>query len=129
MDILKKDLAPLTHNAWEEINDEAVSIFTSLLSARKFIDINGPKGIGYAAVPLGQLDVTDDMEKDGIKFGIHKVMPLIELRVPFTLNIWEMDNLERGAKDIDLDNLEEAAHKLIKFEEEAIYQGFDKAFI
>jgi uncharacterized linocin/CFP29 family protein len=56
-------------------------------------------------------------------------MPLIELRIPFTLNIWELDNLERGAKDIDLDSLGNAARKLSKFEEETVYKGFEKASI
>ncbi len=129
MDILKKDLAPLTKKAWEEINQEAKKIFNSLLSARRFVDVAGPKGIDYASVPLGKLDIPENGEEDGIKCGIHQVMPLVELRVPFLLDIWELDNLERGAKDINLDNLEEAAQKLSKFEETAIYKGFDKASI
>ena len=129
MDILKKDLAPLTHKAWEEINQEAKQIFNSLLTARRFVDIKGPKGIDYAAVPIGKLDLLDNIEQKGVKYGIHKVMPLIELRIPFTLDIWELDNLERGAKNVDLNNLDEAAHKLSRFEEETIFQGLDKACI
>jgi uncharacterized linocin/CFP29 family protein len=129
MDILKKNLAPLTQKAWEAINDEAKKMFHSLLSARRFVDIHGPKGIDYASVPLGILDMPENNEKNEVKYGIHKVMPLVELRIPFTLNIWELDNLERGAKNINLDNLEKAAHKLSRFEEEAIYNGFNSAFI
>lgn len=129
MDILKKNLAPLTQNAWEAINKEATQIFTSLLTARKFVDIQGPKGIDYSAVPLGKLDIVDNIKKEGVKFGIHKVMPLIELRIPFTLNIWDLDNLVRGAKNVDFTSLDEAAHNLSRFEEETIYQGLDKACI
>lgn len=129
MDILKKNLAPLTDNAWEAINKEAKQIFNSLLTARRFVDIHGPKGIDYAAVPVGKLDMPENNTGKDVKYGIHKVMPLIELRIPFTLNIWELDNLERGAKDIDLASLGEAAGKLSKFEEETIYQGFEKACI
>ncbi len=129
MDILKKNMAPLTHNAWEAINTEAKQIFNSLLSARRFVDIQGPKGIDYAAVPLGKLDLLDNIEQKGVRYGIHKVMPLIELRIPFSLNIWELDNLERGAKTVDLTSLDEAANKLSRFEEETIYQGLDQASI
>jgi len=129
MDILKRELAPLTAKAWEEINDEAKTIFNSLLSARRFNDINGPKGFKYASVSLGRLNIAENEEVDGVRYGIHEVMPLIEVRVPFSLDIWELDNLERGAKEIDLDGLEKAANKLARFEEETIYQGFDRAGI
>jgi uncharacterized linocin/CFP29 family protein len=40
-----------------------------------------------------------------------------------------MDNLERGAKDVDLGSLEEAAKKIALFEEEAIYKGFKNGMI
>jgi uncharacterized linocin/CFP29 family protein len=129
MDILKKNLAPLTDNAWEAINKEAKQLFNSLLTARRFVDINGPKGIDFAAVPVGKLDMPENITAKDVAYGIHKVMPLIELRIPFTLNIWELDNLERGAKDIDLDSLGNAARKLSKFEEETLYKGFEKASI
>jgi uncharacterized linocin/CFP29 family protein len=129
MDILKKNLAPLTDNAWEAINKEAKQLFNSLLTARRFVDINGPKGIDFAAVPVGKLDMPENITAKDVAYGIHKVMPLIELRIPFTLNIWELDNLERGAKDIDLDSLGNAARKLSKFEEETVYKGFEKASI
>jgi uncharacterized linocin/CFP29 family protein len=64
-----------------------------------------------------------------VQYGVHKVLPLVEIRMPFSLNIWELDNISRGSETFDLDNLDDAAKKLAAFEENAIYNGFNKAGI
>jgi uncharacterized linocin/CFP29 family protein len=56
-------------------------------------------------------------------------MPLVEVRMPFELDIWELDNVARGNENIDLGNLVEAAKKIARFEEDAIYKGFKPAHI
>lgn len=128
MDILRKSLAPISDHAWDEINDTALEVLTSVLSARKFVDVEGPKGWDYAALSTGRITVPKD-QKAVVKYGVHQVLPLVEARIPFELNIWELDNVARGAEDIDLDALEDAAREIAKFEENAIYEGFKAANI
>jgi uncharacterized linocin/CFP29 family protein len=123
MDILRKALAPISNEAWEEINETAKDVLTAELSARKFVDVEGPKGWGFAAVPTGRIQVPDN-QKDAVKYGIHQLLPMIETRIPFELNIWELDNVARGAENINLDALEDAARKIAQFEEKVIYEGF-----
>ena len=53
----------------------------------------------------------------------------METRIPFELDIKEMDNAVRGAKDLDLSNLEAAALKIALFEESVIYHGLPQANI
>jgi uncharacterized linocin/CFP29 family protein len=125
MDILKRSLAPITDQAWKEIEKEAKSVLTNNLSARKFVDVKGPKGFDFAAVGLGRLKVPADQQFPGVSYGIHQVQPMLEVRVPFELNIWELDNIVRGAKDIDLSPLTEAAKKAANFEDQVIYHGFE----
>lgn len=129
MDILRQSLAPITNKAWEIINEEAKETLTSALTARKFVDVDGPKGIDFAAVPLGELDVPKNQPKTKTQYGVHKVMPLVELRMPFELDIWELDNIARGKETIDVDNLITAARQVAKFEEDLIYKGFKAAQI
>ncbi len=129
MDILRKSFAPISEQAWEEINEEAKNILSSTLSARRFVAVDGPHGIDKAAVTAGELDIPARQAKTEVQYGVHKVMPLVESRIPFSLNIWELDNLSRGKEDIDLDNLQTAAQKMAAFEEKAIYDGFAKANI
>lgn len=129
MDILRKSLAPISDKAWEKINEEAKGTLSTTLSARKIIDVAGPMGFDFAAAPTGRLDIPKNQGKDGVHYGIHKVMPLVEARIPFELDIWELDNVARGNEDIDLDNLIEAAKKIARFEDEIIYKGFKPAHI
>lgn len=129
MDILKQSLAPLTKEAWEVIGSRAKRIFSSQLTARQFVDLEGPKGWNYGAVPLGRLQIPKDSKSGEVTYGIHQVLPLTEIRVPFTLNIWELDNITRGATDTDLSSLEDAARRAAEFEEKAIYYGFKQGQI
>ncbi len=128
MDILRKSKAPISTEAWEEINETAVDVLTSVLSGRKFLDVEGPKGWDFAALSAGRIHVPAN-QKGPVKFGTHQVMPLVEARIPFKLDVWELDNVARGAKDIDLDAMEDAARDIAKFEEKAIYEGFKQGNI
>ena len=129
MDILRKSFAPVSDEAWNFINDEAKSILSSALSARRFVGVDGPKGIDFASVPVGELEIPAKQAKGDVQYGVHKIMPLIEARIPFSLDIWELDNLARGSEDVDIDSLHKAAGKIAAFEENAIYHGFSKANI
>lgn len=128
MDILKKSLAPITDDAWEEITNVSKELLNSSLSARKFVDVEGPKGWDYGSVPLGRLTISTTKSQE-IKYGIHQVQPLVEVRVPFILSVWELDNITRGAMDVDLAPLEQAARKIVQFEEGTIYRGLKPAKI
>lgn len=128
MDILRRSLAPISQKAWDEINVNAKIVLTAALSARKFVDVEGPKGMNYAALSTGRIQVPAN-QKDAVKYGIHQVLPLVETRIPFELNVWELDNVARGAEDIDLGAMEDAARQIAQFEENAIYEGFKPAGI
>ena len=124
MDLLKRDLAPLTEKAWEEIDDRAAEVFKTQLTARKSVHVEGPKGIDFNAISEGKLGIIKG-NKDEVRSSKYKVTPLLEARYTFELNRWEMDNLERGAKDVDLGPLEEAVEKMAEFEDNAVYNGFE----
>lgn len=121
MDMFKRNLAPLTAEGWSEIEKRATEVLLSRLTARKVVNVQGPKGLEYAAVNEGRLTLCDDGE---VKAGIYTLKPLTEARVRFTLNRWEVDNLTRGAKDIDFASLDAAVEKLALFEENAIYNSY-----
>jgi len=129
MNILKKTIAPITDQAWKEINEQAGKIFKLYLSGRQFLDIDGPNGMDMGAVSTGHLIMPENQKKEGVNYGIREVMPLIEIRKPFELDIMEIDNINRGAPDADLGPLEEAAKEIALFEEKVIYEGFNEAKI
>lgn len=124
VDLLRRSLAPVSAAAWHEIDAQARSVLTTHLTARALVDFQGPFGWEYAAVNVGRLEVSRTPAPHGVPWGTRKVQPLIEVRIPFTLSQMEIDSVDRGARDIDLKELEAAATKLAAFEESAIYEGF-----
>jgi uncharacterized linocin/CFP29 family protein len=128
MDILRNTLAPVSQEAWNEINEQARVVFNNILTARRFVDVEGPKGIDFGGVSLGRLEV-EDQKEDDVRYGINRLQPLMEIRKSFKLNIWELDNAVRGAEDTDIGDMEKAAKEIGEFEEKAIYHGFEKAYI
>jgi len=129
MDILKRKLAPISAEAWEQIDDQAKKILINNLSARKFVDVVGPMGWDYAVCPTGKVETVKACEGKGICLGVRQVLPLVEPRVEFELCLWELDNITRGLKNPDLSPLEEAARQIACFEEEAIYKGLKEGNI
>ena len=129
MDILKRELAPIPAEAWTEIDEQAVSSLKAMLSARQVVDVTGPMGTDFPGVPEGRLEFPKKQPKGGVSCGIHKVHHLVETRIPFELDINELDSVVRGAKDVNLDNLDEAARKIALFEEQVVYHGLPAANI
>lgn len=122
MDFLKRELAPITANGWKEIEERATAVLSKELSARKFVRVTGPLGRDITSVTTGRMDVKT---KDDIKYGVYKIQPLTESRICFPLSRWELDNIERGAKDVDYSSLDDGLRKAAKFEEEAIFKGLE----
>lgn len=129
MSMLKRNIAPMPSKVWDEIDERAKTVLTNILSARKVVHVEGPMGWNYAVVPEGRLDIIDKNEDSDVSVGTYRVKPLLEARISFELDRWELDNITRGAKDIDLEALEEATKKLALFEENLIYNGYEKADI
>lgn len=128
MDILKRSLAPITDEAWKEIDDQAKEVLKNQLTARKFVNTVEPEGWEYSAIPEGRLSIKED-SPEKVRYGVRKVTPLVETRISFELNTWELDNVARGAEDVDLAPLEQAAADAAKFEEDVVYHGMEDAGI
>lgn len=126
MEFLKRELAPITGVAWEEIDKRAKLVLTNHLTARKVVNVLGPKGRDFESISLGRMGLR---EKEGLYYGIYKTQPLVETRITFTMNRWELDNIERGAKDINFDKLDEAVKKAALFEDSAIFYGLEEGCI
>ena len=125
--MLYRELAPISNEAWEEIDEKAREVLKSYLSGRKVVNVNGPKGLDFNVISEGRL-INIEKEND-ICYGNYQVLPLTESRIEFEMSRWELDNIGRGAKDVDYEPLEKAMETIGLFEENAIYNGLDKAAI
>jgi uncharacterized linocin/CFP29 family protein len=126
--ILKREYAPISSDAWQEIDDQASESINNTLTCRKVVDFKGPYGWDFGAVNVGRLQVSSK-GKSAINWGTRQVQPVIEIREPFKLKQMELDNISRGAGDADLDPVMNTAIKAAKFEDQVVYNGFKEADI
>lgn len=125
MNHLLRELAPLSDGAWSQVEDEAKSRLTTYLAARKLVDFRGPRGWDYSAHNLGRTTGVDAGVGDrSVRVRQRRVLPLVELRVPFTLQRSELDDVARGATAIDLGPLDAAAKAIALAENAAVFHGF-----
>lgn len=124
MDRFKREASLFSDRAWAEIDDTATAVIKNTTTTRMLFDIQGPKGWTFNAVDEGRLESVKGSKSTPVKAGRYKVHPLTEARVEFQLDRWEVDNIERGAKDVDWAPLETAIEALVMFEENAIYNGY-----
>ncbi|MBF6330527.1 family 1 encapsulin nanocompartment shell protein [Nocardia transvalensis] len=128
MNNLHRELAPITSEAWSAIEEEATRTFKRHIAGRRVVDVSGPHGTDYSAVGLGRTSPINAPD-EGVQARQRLVAPLVELRVPFTLSREELDNVERGAQDSDLDPVKDAAKKIAFAEDRAIFEGYPAANI
>ena len=128
MDNLHRELAPVSDTAWAQIGEEAARTLKRHLAARRVVDTHGPEGYGLSAASTGHVQDVDP-PADGVLARQRRVLPLVELRVPFTLDRQQIDDVERGAQDSDWQPVKDAARQLAFAEDRAIIDGYPAAGI
>jgi len=115
--------APITDEAWRQIDEEAKERLVPALGGRKLIDFDGPHGWHHSATDLGRTDREAKAPTKGVFLTTRRVLPLVELKTPFSLSREELADLDRGAVDADFATLDEAAHQTAVAENLAIFHG------
>jgi uncharacterized linocin/CFP29 family protein len=128
MNHLLRGHAPLTDSNWKLLDEEAVERLEGPLAARRLVDFIGPKGWAHSATNLGRTEAIESGE-EGVSALRRRVMPLVEVRVDFTVSRAEMRDDDRGALDVDLASLDDAAHQIAVAENSAVFNGWAKAGI
>lgn len=128
MNNLHRHLAPISDEAWEQIEQEASRTLKRYLSARRVVDVEGPKGFDASAVGTGHLKQIAS-PGDGVETRQREVKAFVELRVPFQLTRQAIDDVDRGAEDSDWSPLKEAARKIAFAEDRAVFNGYAAAGI
>lgn len=128
MNNLHRDLAPISSAAWSDLEEEARRTFKRHIAGRRVVDVVGPGGEKLAAVGTGHLMAVDP-PAEGVHAGLRLSQPLVELRVPFTVDRQSVDDVERGAKDADWQPVKDAAKQIAFAEDRAVFEGFAAAAI
>lgn len=126
---LLRDHAPITTGSWEEIDQEAREHLAAALAARRLVDFSGPHGWEHSATNLGRTETIAETPCPGVSAVRRRVLPLAELRAPFGVARDELRAGDRGAEDVDLDELDAAARNLAVAENKAVFHGWSPADI
>jgi uncharacterized linocin/CFP29 family protein len=128
MNHLMREHAPISERAWHEIEHEASRTLKHFLTARRLVDVTSAEGWTTDAAARGHVeDVTE--APAGIRARIRTVQPLVEYRAEFWVERAELEAIDRGARDADLDPVRDAARRLALAEDEAIFQGNRAALV
>jgi uncharacterized linocin/CFP29 family protein len=125
MDHLRRELAPVSEQAWELIEEEASRTLKNFLAARPFVDVTGPLGWGKSTVSRGRVRPAVPSPAEHVVADLREVQPLVELRTPFELARDELDAADRGAPDPDLQPVVDAARRAALAEDGAIFHGYE----
>ncbi|MDX1575814.1 MAG: family 1 encapsulin nanocompartment shell protein [Kiloniellales bacterium] len=129
MNDLRRELAPISSEAWAEIDEEAKTTLKTTLAGRKIVDFEGPLGWDRSAVGLGRTEALSTPPGDGVAAAVRTVQPLVEFRASFELSRSELEAVARGAEDADLQPVKEAARAIAMAEDRAVFHGYESGRI
>jgi uncharacterized linocin/CFP29 family protein len=129
MNDLFRELAPIPAPAWQEIEKEAKRTLKTMLAARRIVDFVGPQGSATSSVGTGRTLPILAPPNCAIEARLRQIQPLVEIRAPFELARSEIEAVDRGAKDPNLDPVIAAARKIAIAEDVAIFHGYPAANI
>jgi uncharacterized linocin/CFP29 family protein len=124
MNSLHREIAPIPDTAWEEIEAEANRVLKRTLAARKLVDFKGPLGWHASSVDLGRTDSLENTPRPGVEARIRQVQPLVEIRIPFELAREEIEAIDRGATDADLQPVIDAGRTAALTEDTCVFYGY-----
>jgi uncharacterized linocin/CFP29 family protein len=128
MNNLHRELAPVSAEAWAQIEEEAARTFKRHVAGRRVVDVHGPDGEALSAVGTGHL-IDVDSPGEGVLARQRQVAAVVELRARFTLDRQQIDDVARGAQDSDWQPVKDAARQLAFAEDRAIVDGYSAAAI
>jgi uncharacterized linocin/CFP29 family protein len=126
---LLRELAPISEATWNLLDEEARERLTPALAARKLVDFSAAHGWEYSATNLGRVRQLASAPADGVRALQRRVLPLVELRAGFTVARTELEDADRGAEDVDLAALDDAARRIALAENVAVFHGWADAGI
>jgi uncharacterized linocin/CFP29 family protein len=124
MSHLLREYAPITQEGWSLIDQEARERLEPALAARKLVDFSGPHGWQHSATGIGRTRALADVPVEGVTAAQRRVLATVEVRAPFSIAREELRDADRGAEDVDLGALDEAAHRIARVENRAIFHGW-----
>lgn len=126
MNLLLRDLAPITAREWQTIDGEARRALEQFITGRRLFSFTGPHGHDFLSIGSGHLG--PKVPVAGIEARVVAVQPMVELRAPFSVRRDELELVELGGEP-DLEVVVEAARQMAAAEDALVFDGLPAAVI
>lgn len=123
MDYLNRNASPFSATLWKAIDEAAIKAARDMLTGRRFLDVEGPYGVGLTTIEVGNDDFCRQPAPDEAGAVMGHAISVPMLRKTFNLSIRRVAGHVEKGQPLDLTPVENAAEAVAKREEEFIYHG------
>jgi uncharacterized linocin/CFP29 family protein len=123
MDTLNRGQAPFPASVWQAIDEAASSAARDRLTGRRFLDLEGPFGIGLTTIEVGNDDYCRQPGPEEAGAVMGRAIPLPMVRKSFRISIRRVAAHVQNGQPLDLSPADQAAEAVADREEELIYHG------
>jgi len=123
MDTLNRGAASFPSEIWHAIDAAVATGAKDLLTARRFLDLEGPFGVGLTTIEVGNDDYCRQPSPDEAGAILGRAIPIPMIRKSFPLSIRRVAAHTENGQPLDLSPARKAAEAVADREEEMIYQG------
>lgn len=123
MEYLHRHTAPLSDDVWQRIDDAAVRAARDLLTGRRFLEVDGPYGVGLTSVEVGNDDYCRQPSPGEAGAVMGRAISVPMLRKDFRLSIRRVAAFRDMGQPLNVTPVEAAAEAVAMREEEFVYYG------
>ena len=128
MSNLNRSAAGLDEAIWERIDAAALEAAAARLTARRFLDVDGPYGLGLTSIesgPEARITEPDQAAPNGALAATigSQSLPVPMLQQPCALSVRRVEGHRQLSLPLDLRPVEDAAEAVARSEERMIYHG------
>jgi uncharacterized linocin/CFP29 family protein len=115
--------SPLPPEVWDALDETAVEAARARLTTRRFLDIEGPFGLGLTAIEVGDDAPLPGADPEAADMALGQAVGVPIIRRSFALSTRRVAAYLDNNQPIDLSPIEDAAEAVADREEDLVYHG------
>jgi uncharacterized linocin/CFP29 family protein len=123
MDYLNRAQAKLPEALWQQIDKAAIDAARDRLTGRRYLEMEGPFGVGLTAIEAGEDDLCREPAVEGAAAVMGRAISVPMLRQSFRISVRRFAPHVEPRQPLDLTPVRQAAEAVADREEQFIYQG------
>jgi uncharacterized linocin/CFP29 family protein len=123
MDYLNRAQAQLPEALWEDIDKAAIDAARDRLTGRRYLEMEGPFGVGLTAIEAGEDDLCREPAVEGAGAVMGRAISVPMLRQSFRMSVRRLASHVEHGQPLDVTSVRQAAEAVADREEQFLYQG------